>query len=114
MSFILRIFASEYSKLKIFMRKIKFDKVKCLNVDGEEFEADMTKHIANALYNATASVDMLEVARAINKGEEIELTDEVEESIIQILPQSNMVAFAQLAVQNLINETKKEKDEHGE
>lgn len=93
------------------MKKIKFNKVICRDVDGNEFEADMSKHIANALYNATASVDMLEVAREINAGKEVELTDELESSILQMLPQSNMVAFAKVAVQDLITKVLSENEQ---
>lgn len=99
------------------MRKIKFDAIKCFNIDGEplqnedgsELELDMTKRVANAIFNNAATVDELEIARVINSGDEVELTDDVYNTVIEFLPSVGVKAFVQEAILKSMNEVKKQK-----
>ena len=51
--------------------KYDFTKIKLTDIDGKEMKADFHKTIANAVYRFALSVDLVEIAMAINKVKEV-------------------------------------------
>lgn len=87
--------------------KVNLQELKVSNLDGslEEMKG-LDKVIANLLYKCTGTLDVLEIARSINRGEEVELSKTEAKEIMAVLtnPQVGVVARIQEAVKNLLTE----------
>ena len=78
--------------------KYNFSEVRVINVDGAAVEgATIHKALANAIYNFTTNLDLVETAMLINKGEEVELKDSEVEAIKKVIKddRAGFLAFAQ-------------------
>jgi len=53
---------------------INFADVKMLNIEGVELEAPLYKELANVMYQRSKDLGLVEHARAIYKGEEVDLS----------------------------------------
>lgn len=92
-------------KNKNIVPKISFKSVEVQDLNGKDYSLDISKTVADLIYNKSSSVDMLEIARSINKGEEVILTDELESEINKnVVP--NLLAFAVVGIQNKIKQAK--------
>lgn len=69
------------------MKKINFSELEILDIDWKEIELPFTinKIIANAIYQMTSSLDLVEIAKKINNWEEVELRDTDIEEIKTII-----------------------------
>ena len=87
--------------------KYDFTKIKLTDIDGKPMKVDFHKTIANAVYRFALSVDLVEIAMAINKGKEVELTGKQLTEISGVVnnPQSNIAAFARKAFADFTKET---------
>lgn len=65
----------------------KFTEIKVTNIEGEEEVIDLSKAIGNALYTNGKDVNVCESGKKIYYGEDVELTDDVKETIRQHISQ---------------------------
>ena len=97
--------------------KIDFTKVVLHDLAGKPLktQSEVHKTIANTIYFTARSVDLIEVAQAVNKGQEVELSVSQIEEIKNLVnhPQATLAAFAKVAVQKYLdarlNSVKKKK-----
>ena len=81
--------------------KIQFSAIELKDLEGKVVkDANLHKTIANALYAHTQDLDMVEKARAINAGKEVELDKTEVEEIKRVVkdPKTGFFAFAQSAI----------------
>ena len=87
--------------------KINFSKIQLKNLDGvvmvdpeTKKPAQIHKTLANAIYRKTNSLDLVEIAREINKAKEVDLSksdiDEIKNIILA--KSSGFFAFAKRAI----------------
>lgn len=89
--------------------KIDFSKVSLTDLEGKVVkEAVLHKTLANAIYSHTQDLDLVEKARAINAGKEVEFDKTELEEIKRVIkdPKVGFLAFAQAAILNFIDATK--------
>lgn len=87
--------------------KVNLQELKVLALDGSsEKMKGLDKVIADLLYKFTTTLDMLEIARTINKGQEVELSKAEAKEIMAVLtnPQVGVVARIQESVKTLLTE----------
>ena len=86
--------------------KLNFSKVELKDIEGKKIEKhDLHKLVANLLYGGTKNLDMVEIAREINKGKEVELKKEDLEDIKKTIVEAQTIAaFAKKAVIDYIDE----------
>lgn len=65
----------------------KFTEIKVTNIEGVEEVIDFSKTIGNALYINGKDVNVCESGKKIYYGEDVELTDDVKETIRQHISQ---------------------------
>jgi hypothetical protein len=85
--------------------KINFTEIKLVDVDGQKLpESAFHKTIANILYQKVQTLDLVDVAMKINKGEEVEVSAAALKEIETVLldPKSGLWAFARKAVKDYI------------
>ena len=89
--------------------KYQFHTVTINDIEGKENkEAKVHKTLANALYSKSSDLDLVEKARTINKGEEVEL-DKTEIEVVKKMikdPQIGFFAFVQKALLDYIDSVK--------
>lgn len=92
--------------------KYNFSKVKVTDIEGKEVkETDIHKVIGNALYGVTKDLGLVDKARKIYKGEDVEL-DKVEiEEVKRVIDAGNngqpvITSFARKAVNDYIESLK--------
>jgi len=56
------------------MKKIDFRKIEVKNIEGKKSTLDLSKELGNAIYQKTADLGELELARSIYKDGEVEIT----------------------------------------
>lgn len=91
--------------------KVNFSKIKLLDLEGKVIpKAILHKTLAGVIYQYTKNLDLVEVARKINKGEEVELRDSEVTEIRRIIqtPEAGMFAFARKAINDFLEEAGKE------
>jgi len=93
--------------------KVDFTKIKLLDVNGEEAKPDglpFHKVIAEKIFYYVSNLDLVEVARQINKGEVVELskTDLKQIRACVLSEKAGLFAFAQEAFTNFLDNLKKE------
>ncbi|MBU2061163.1 MAG: hypothetical protein KKH44_04850 [Bacteroidetes bacterium] len=89
--------------------KIDFSKVELVDLEGKPLaNANIHKTLANALYAHTKDLDLVEKARAINKGGALELDKTEIDEIKRVIndPQTGFMAFAKDALIKFIDSIK--------
>jgi len=82
--------------------KINFKEIVLLDIDGKPAKAETPIHkaIANIIYTQISNLDLVEVAREINKGKVVELSNTDIKQIKKLLlgDKSGLFAFAKAAI----------------
>lgn len=81
--------------------KIDFRKIQVKDIEGNNNTVDIAKMLGNAIYQKTADLGELELARDIYKNGEVELTSEQIE-IIKNYVKTGFVAFVQEAILTML------------
>ena len=87
------------------MKKYDFKKIVLKDINGTVQKKNIFhKTIANAMYSYARTVDLVDIAMAINKGKEVELTDAQVKEITGVVnnPQSGIATFARKAFKEFI------------
>lgn len=74
---------------------VNFSNLIITDLEGKELKFDVSKTLGNHIYQTTGDLGMLEVAQAIYKNGEIELTDQVKAGLAEVV---NNPQFPFLAV----------------
>lgn len=85
--------------------KFNFSTIQLLDIEGKPIpDSKVYKTIANIIWKFAKTLDLIEIARAINKGEEVELSesDVIEVQRLVRNPQSGIYAYAQKAILDYI------------
>ena len=82
--------------------KVDFRKVTTTALDGTEQEWDISKELGNTIYQKTADLGELELARRIYLDGEVELTVEHVE-VVRRYVREGFKAFVQEGVEKLLN-----------
>jgi len=94
--------------------KVDLSKVELKDIDGNVIkDAKFYKTIADLLYGKARSLDLVEIARAINKGEEVEMAASHIKEMRQLVenPESKIFTFARKAFSDYMDTlTEKKKD----
>lgn len=80
--------------------KVDFTKIKLCDIEGKEIpDAVFYKTIANILYRQAKTLDLVDLAMQINRGEEVEISGKLLEEVKQIIskPESGIYAYARKA-----------------
>ena len=80
--------------------KVDFRKVKTLGLDGTEQEWDISKALGNTIYQKTADLGELELARDIYRNGEVDLTPEQVE-VVRRYVREGFKAFVQEGVEKV-------------
>lgn len=90
-----------------------FSKIILVDLDGKKIKDEAYKIVANILYCSARTLDLVETARQINKGEVVELDKSEIKEIKDLLshPQSGVFAFTQKAIFDYIDSVQKQKKE---
>lgn len=64
---------------------IDFRKITVTDLEGKELVFDLSKSLANHVYQTTGDLGMLEVAQQIYKAGEIELTEQVKTGLKEVV-----------------------------
>lgn len=88
--------------------KLNFSQLKLKAIDGTVMDVEVHKLLANALYVYVHDLGMLDIARAIYKGEEVELTSTQVKEIDSVLEneRAGFAAFIKEAIKNYLKECK--------
>jgi hypothetical protein len=91
--------------------KTDFTKIKVLDI-GDKPITDFHKVLARVIFMHTQNLDLVEIARAMNKGESVELRDSDFDELKRIVNsrEANIFAFARKATLDFIEEQKGKKD----
>lgn len=92
--------------------KINFSQIKLIDLEDKTIEGSaIHKTLANLLYARAENLDLVEIARAINKGEEVDLRPEEVKEIQKLVknPQNGIAAFARKTLLDFIIEKEKTK-----
>jgi len=97
--------------INIHRMKYSFHTVAITDIDGKDSKVEVHKTLANALYSKSKDLDLVEKARIMNKGEEIELDKTEIEEIKKVIkdPQIGFFAFVQKALLDYIDSIKEPK-----
>lgn len=92
-----------------------FSKITLVDLDGKEIKDPAYKIIANILYRSARTLDLVETARQINRGEVVELDKSEIQEIKDLManPQSGVFAFTQKAIFDYVELVQKQKKESG-
>lgn len=85
--------------------RFNFSKVQLIDIEGKVIVgANLHKTIANLIYHHTKTLDLVEVAMAINKGESVELDKSEVNEIQQLIkdPQHGVFSYARKAILDFI------------
>lgn len=91
--------------------KVDFTKIKIADIEDKPID-DFHKVLARVIYMHTQNLDLVEIARQINKGEPVELRSSDWDEIKRIVKsrEANVFAFARKAVIDFIEEHKGKKN----
>lgn len=87
--------------------KVRFHEVPVCSLDGTPIEnATIYKSLANAIYQFSPDLDLVEIAMQINKGEEVELSSSQVETLKKLIrnERAGFMAFAQKAFLDYLDE----------
>lgn len=96
------------------MTKYDFSKIELMEIGGQVIkDADVYKTIANIVYRTANNLDLIEIAREINSGMVVPLTDSQVGEIKRLISdkQSGMFAFARKAIFDYIDDVQREERE---
>ena len=85
------------------MKKIDLSKVKLQMVDGSEKEYDLSKEMAEVIFQNTQSIPEHNFSLELYKNPVVELSEE-NKKILEQYSQKHFKAFVQVAVSKLLNE----------
>lgn len=85
------------------MTKIDFRKIEVKNIEGKKSTLDLSKELGNTIYQKTADLGELELARTIYKDGEIEI-DASQAAILNKYVREGFLAFVQESVCPVLNE----------
>lgn len=91
--------------------KYNFTTIKVLDIEGKEFPGIIAyKSLADLIYQGANTVDLLEKARLINKGVEVDLTPEEIKEVNMLInhPQKGFSAFVKKPLLDYIDSVKVE------
>jgi hypothetical protein len=94
--------------------KVDFTKIKLLNINKiEMLNQNLHKTIANVMYVNVKTLDLVEAAMQINRGEAVELNEKELKEIKEILIsyESGIAAFARKAIKDFIEELGNKKEQ---
>lgn len=86
--------------------KVDFSKMKILDVEGKAIKnSEIHKSLARIIYHRTQNLDLIEIARSINNGKEVELRDSEIKEVKRLVndKQSGLLAFARKAILDYLN-----------
>ena len=87
--------------------KVNIQELKIVDIDGNPEKVDgFHKTIANLIYRFAKTVDLVEVARTINKGEPVEISKADAKEILGILddPQLGVFAYVRAAIRDFFDQ----------
>ncbi len=96
------------------MTQYDFSKIVLTELDGKVIEdADIHKTLANIIYRSAVDLDLVEIAREMNKGELVSLTKNQTDAIRRLIadPKVGLFAFARKAIADYIDEVQREERE---
>lgn len=85
------------------MKKIDFRKIEVKNIEGKKSNLDLSKELGNVIYQKTADLGELELARNIYKNGEIEVNAE-QATILNRYIREGFLAFVQESVCPVLDE----------
>lgn len=85
------------------MKKIDFRKIEVKNIEGKKSNLDLSKELGNVIYQKTADLGELELARNIYKNGEIEVNAE-QAIILNRYIREGFLAFVQESVCPVLDE----------
>jgi len=86
--------------------KYNFSNIKLIDIEGNEVKDNsLPKVIGNAIYSNTKDLGMVDIARDIYKGEEVEL-DEKQIEEVKTIVSASFAAFAQIAILDYVDQIK--------
>lgn len=83
--------------------KIDFRKIEVRDIDGNKSTVDVSKELGNAIYNKTADIGELELAREIYKQGEVEVDAEKARIIVKYVNET-FLAFVKEAISPVLDE----------
>ncbi len=94
--------------------KIDFTKVILRDINGKPIkgQSDVHKTIANCIHFTCRTVDLIDVAKIVNKGQEVDLTVPQIQQIKNLVthPQAPLAGFAKVAVNKYLDARLKSAD----
>ena len=87
--------------------KLNFAEIELLDLDGKIVpNPEIHKSIARAVYHFSKNLDLVDIARQINRGDEVELRDSEVAEIRRIVqsPEVKFLAFAKKAINDFLAE----------
>lgn len=92
------------------MAKYDFTKVVATDLDGKKLkDVSISKHISNILYHKAKDLDMVDIAMAIHKGEEVELDKSEIQGVMDLLmdvDRSGLATFVRKAIKDYVDSVK--------
>ncbi len=89
--------------------KYDFTKIELIGIDDKVIaKAEFHKTMGNALHAYASDVEFVEIAKAIWRGEEVELTDKQLEEVRKVINGPNIALYARKAFNDFINKSNKE------
>ena len=88
---------------KLMIMKFDFRKIEVKNIEGKKSTLDLSKELGNAIYQKTADLGELELARSIYKDGEIEV-DAGQAAILNRYIREGFLAFVQESVCPVLDE----------
>lgn len=93
--------------------KYDFTKIKIKDIGGKEIKSTVHETLANYIYQLAKDLDLVEMAREIFAGKEVELDKTEVEKIVEMVKsdQAPIAAFAKKAIIDYIDSVKESKKE---
>ena len=95
--------------------KVDFTKIQLSDIDGKNGDGDVPfyKTIANLIYCKVSNLDLVETAREINQGKEVELSKTDLRTIRQLLldEKNGLFAFARKAIRDFLEDIERKPED---
>lgn len=84
--------------------------VKVLSLDGTDLRLNVSKLLANTIYEKTGTLDWLEIAQSLNREEEVNISSEDLEQIMAVIkhPQCGLILAVKHTLLTYLNKLKEE------
>jgi hypothetical protein len=89
--------------------KLNFSTIEYLDLDGKVLDTTENppyKIIANWIYQKAKVLDLVEIAREINQGKEVEVNEEELADILRVVHESPLSAFVKKTIQDYMETLK--------